>query len=178
MMNGKTAHRRMRSIWLALFVSCLMLCVPHLFGQSTKQGSPVTTVKTPEWFTTVPIDSGHVTARGQGRSRDRQVAYDKAVAEARRRIADMVMRRRKALLLAIETESGSLREKRAEPVTLTGSTPTKQSLIRRGRMWTAYVLMSVTEKSIHESILSWLHNDAGWYGEVKGTKALQEFETR
>jgi hypothetical protein len=154
-----------------------MLTTPsQATGQSAKQSRRTTTVKAPDWYNNPPSLRDTLIARGIGKSNDEQVAVDKATLDARSSLAHAIDRRWEELLRAILQEGGPHLEWTPEPVTLAGSTPKQQKLARRGKVWTAYVLVVMPEVSGRAVLLQRLHRDAQWYERVRNTNAVRSLE--
>jgi hypothetical protein len=146
--------------------------VPQPRAQLNRSGR----VKAPVWFDKMPVDDSSVVARGRGESKDRQVALDKAVADARSTLAAMVEVRWKDLLTAIRKEGVAPPTVADKSVTLMGSKSTMQKSVKRGKIWTAFVLVAIPRSSVSTEIVMRLHHDLDWYAKAKGTRAVRELE--
>jgi hypothetical protein len=149
---------------------------PLLFGQTGRLSSRAPRIKAPEWYLKVPSDDSSLVARGRADSKDQQVAVDKAATAARSGLADTLERRWKDLLLAIQKEGAGPPAWTGDSVTLEGSTITTQKTYKRGRIWTAFVLVRLPESSVRSVLVQRLHRDADWYSMVKDTKPVRAFE--
>lgn len=175
----------MRSSALAAPFLSLMLVVTTLvtigdvaqvFGQTGKQMNRPARIKAPEWYDRVPADDSSLVARGSAYSKDQQVAVDKAAATARSRLAATIDLRWKELLQAIRKEGSAAPGWTGETVTLEGSRITLQKTFKRGRIWTAFVLVALPKSSVRSVLVERLHRNAEWYSGVKDTKAVRECE--
>jgi hypothetical protein len=163
----------------SLLVVCAVIIVgsgPQAFGQTTRRESSIIPAGAPEWYERVPTDSTGLIARGTGKSKDQQVAIDKAIAGARRTLAIWVNRRWRALVEAIAKESGLHADVNTKSITLIASTVLKQSAVKRGKLWTAFVLVFLPESSIRRALDRRLHENAEWFSQIQGTKTAIEFE--
>jgi hypothetical protein len=159
--------------------ACAGLCIGYVHdgtAQASRRPARVAAIKTPEWYDKIPSDSAHLVARGTGKSRDQQVAVDKATAAARASLAKSIELQWSRLMAAIQKESGARRSGPTEPVTLLGSTVTQQQIAKRGKIWTAFVLVAVPRESVHTVLVQRLHSNEEWYSSVKHSKAVLEFE--
>ena len=147
------------------------------FGQTGKPVNRPPRVRAPEWYDKVAADDSNLVIRGRADSKDQQVAVDKAVATARSGLAATIDSRWKDVLLAIQNEGVAVPEVTEDSVTLEGSMIIKQKTSRRGRIWTAFVLVALPKSSVRSVLVERLHRDAEWYSRVKHTQAVREFET-
>jgi hypothetical protein len=172
-------HFFRRLVVMSLFLICSMPIIPsgaQPAAQSSKQSSRSSAVTAPDWYDKVPPDSANLVAKGRARSNDQQVSLDKAVAIARASLAKSVEKKWLVLLQAIQKENGTRWVGEVESVTLVGSVPKMQKTVKRGKYWTAFVLVALPLESLHASIEQRLHSDARWYSAVKETKVVREFE--
>jgi hypothetical protein len=149
---------------------------PLLHGQTARTSNRTSRITAPEWYLKVPADDSSLVSRGKADSKDQQVAVDKAATAARSRLADRIERRWKELLLAVQKEGVAPPAWTVESVTLQGSTITMQKTYKRGRVWTAFVLVCLPKSSVRSVLVQRLHRDADWYSMVKDTKAVRAFE--
>jgi hypothetical protein len=133
-------------------------------------------VKAPEWYEKLPGDPANFQARGSGKSKDMQVAIDKAVVEARASIVREIDARWKALLAAIRNETHVGDPGKAGTVTLSGTSVVRQTAVKRGRAWTGFAVVSLSEEGIHNELIRRLHQNAEWYERVKGSRGVLDFE--
>ena len=175
-MLAQASFRLAVPLVLTVSGTVIILSSAQVFGQHLKQVNRSQADRAPEWFNTVPPDSGNLIARGKAKSRDRQVAIDKAVAAARLSLAKSVDHRWEELVQAIQKECGSSWERRSEPVTLIGSTLKMQKSTKRGKLWTAFVLVALPEESVSAVMEQRLHRDAQWYSVVRDTRTVRQFE--
>jgi hypothetical protein len=174
----RNTFRHRVGAWL-LAICGLMIGIEdaQVFAQSLKQTNRSGSITAPDWYDKVPPDSANLVARGKARSNDQQVAIDKAVAFARASLAKSIERKWADLLKAIQKESASRWQGKGESVTLIGSVPKMQKTVKRGRYYTAFVLVALPLESVHASLEQRLRSDMQWYSTVKDTKAVREFET-
>jgi hypothetical protein len=142
-------------------------------GQSSRQSKRVATVITPEWYNDPPSVPDTLIARGKGKSNDQQIAIDKATSEARSSLAHSIDHRWEVLLRTIQEEGGAPLAWTSEPVTLAGSTLRMQKVFKRGRTWTAYVLVGLPEASVRGVLMQRLQRNAQWYEGVRNTNAVR-----
>jgi hypothetical protein len=162
---------------LVIMVGMITLGDPHdLFAQTVKQKRLPVRVKTPEWYDKVPADDSSLTARGRADSKDQQVAVDKAVASARSGLVEGIDRQWNNLLKAIQNEGVAIPVWTGEAVTLEGSTLKMQKTFKRGRIWTAFVLVRLPQSFVRSVLEERLRRDADWYSRVKDTRAVREWE--
>ncbi len=164
------------SLILIVLTIAIIVDVADVFGQTGKPTNRPSRFKAPEWYDRVAAVDSNLVARGRGDSKDQQVAVDKAAATARSGLAATIDRRWKDLLLAIHKEGVAGPEGTEESVTLEGSMIFKQKTFRRGRIWTAFVLVALPNSSVRSVLAQRLHRDAEWYDRVKDTKAVRAFE--
>jgi hypothetical protein len=162
---------------LLLTLLGLSVAFPQTFCQPSTKPKPGASARPPDWYNDPPSAPDTLIARGKGRSRDEQVAIDKAVADARSALARSINHRWQELLGAIEKEGGPHRAWTPEPVTLARSIPMIQKAVKRGATWTAYVLVGLPETSARNILHARLHRDTAWYGAVRNTQAVRTFET-
>jgi hypothetical protein len=160
----------------ALCTLVLFLDLDLAPGQSTKQNKRQSVVIAPVWYTDPPSVQDTLIARGKGKSNDEQVAIDKAVFEARSSLAHTIDQRWERLLRTIQDEGGPDLTWTSEPVTLAGSMLRLQKVSKRGRVWTAYVLVALPEESVRAVLLQRLQKDAQWYERVRNTNAARALE--
>lgn len=172
-----TSVRHVVVFVLAFSGAATFLCDVHAFGQHARPGTRTPAVPVPDWYVTLPTDNENLLAAGRGRSSSLQVAIDKAVVAARAVLAKSIDRRWEALLQAIGKEGGVVPELKPEPVTLVGSTVRTQKTARRGKVWTAFVLVALPEESARSVMQQRLHRDESWYAGVKNTRAVQACES-
>jgi hypothetical protein len=161
---------------LALCALVMLLDHAQAPGQSTTQSKRSSGVIAPVWYNDPPSRGDTLIARGKGKSNDQQVAIDKAVMEARSSLARSIDHRWEVLLEEIEKEGGAHLEWTPAPVTLTGSTPILQKVFRRGKTWTAFILVGLPESSVRIVLLERLRRDVKWYEGVRNTEAVQAAE--
>ncbi len=180
------SHRRARGrvlcvlrnmLLLALSITGLSLGLTPAFCQSPAFTTRTPRVNPPAWYAAPPVIHDTVIARGQGRSNDHQVAVDKAVLEARSALADSIDHAWEGLLWDIEEQTGHGHVSMHEPVTLQGSTVRVQKITKRGRTWTAFVLVGLPEESVRSELLRRLNRDRAWYEKIKDAPAVREIET-
>ena len=164
------------SLMLAVMALVTIGDVAQVFGQTGKPMNRPSRVKAPEWYDKVPADDSTLVVRGRADLKDQQVAVDKAVATARSGLAATIDRRWKELLQEIQKEGLIAPERIEESVTLEGSTMIMQKTSKRGRIWTAFVLVALPKSSVRTVLAERLHRDAEWYSKVKDTKAVRAFE--
>jgi hypothetical protein len=75
-MLARASFRLVVPVILAVSGTVIILSSAQVFGQHLKQVNRSQEVRAPEWFNTVPPDSGNLIARGKAKSRDRQVAIE------------------------------------------------------------------------------------------------------
>jgi hypothetical protein len=167
--------RNTRRVVLALSIWIVSGCPVQLCGQTTQKVGAVDRGTAPEWYMNVPADSGNLLARGTGKSKDEQVAIDKAVVAARSNLMRSVNRKWDSLVRAIEKESGQRSGVKTSSMTLVGSVIQKQSTTKRGKLWTAFVLVSLPQASIRKVLDARLHEDAAWFSRVQHTKAVEAY---
>jgi hypothetical protein len=161
---------------IALCTLGMFLDLAQAPAQSLRQSKRTSGVGAPDWYNVPPSVPDTLIARGKGKSNDQQVAIDKAIFDARSSLAHSIDHRWEILLRTIQNEGGGTLAWTSEPVTLAGSTLRMQKVFKRGRTWTAYVLVAVPEGSLRTVLLQRLHRDAQWYEGVRNTNAVRELE--
>jgi hypothetical protein len=167
---------KLTSLVVVVISMMIMSDGPLLHGQTARRPNRPTRITAPEWYVKVPADDSSLVGRGRADSKDQQVAVDKAATAARSGLAAIVERRWKELLMAIQKEGAGPPAWTGESVTLEGSTITMQKTYKRGRVWTAFVLVCLPKSSVQSVLVQRLRRDADWYSMVKDTKAVRAFE--
>jgi hypothetical protein len=166
----------LNGIHIAIAGTVLLFPLQIAAGQPPQQSKRPATVTVPSWYLDPPSVNDTLIARGKGKSNDEQVAIDKAITHARGSLARKIDERWRDLLRGIEKESGVHLAWTPGEVVLKGSTARMQQVFRRGRVWTAYVLVGLSEASARDVLLRRLHHDSQWYEKVKDTKAVRDLE--
>lgn len=146
-------------------------------AQAKKQATRPAPITPPSWFEKVPVDEKNVVARGRAEAKDQQLAIDRAVLAARGDIAGVLEGRWKELTVDVRREGFSTAEPAWEPFTLKKSTIKKQRAFRRGKTWTAFVLVSIPKTSIPALLLERARGNQGWYSTVKESRAIRKLDT-
>ena len=170
---------RRSPLWcvIALCTLGMFLDLAQAPGQSSRQSKRTSGAAAPDWYNDPPSVPDTLIARGKGKSNDQQVAIDKAIFEARSSLAHSIDHRWEILLRAIKEEGGPLLAWTQEPVVLGGSTLRLQKVFKRGRTWTAYVLVALPEGSVRAVLLQRLQRDEQWYEGVRNTSAVRALES-
>ncbi len=152
------------------------ICGSTQTRKGTKRTPPLVS---PRWYDTLPSDASNLFARGRAESKDQQLAIDKAVMAAREEIALRCEEQWTTLLVSIRTEDASLpaADSGWGPVTLTKTRIRQQKAVRKGKTWTAFVIVSLPRSSLHSLLLERLHRDDRWYSQVKNSRAVLRFES-
>jgi hypothetical protein len=163
---------RAHSLGLILLVLSLWPAVEATQAQSKKKPSRV---KEPAWFTAPPKDTVNLIVRGKAEAPDMQLAIDKAGVAARGDLASKVDSSWQKVLGALGKEMpecGRPSQSSTE-VTLTGTKIREQKTVKKGKKYTAYVLISWPNASFAAALLARAKEDTVWYDSVKDAKVIQ-----
>jgi len=163
---------RSHHVGLIMLVLSFWPAVEATQAQSTKKPSRV---KEPAWFAAPPKDTVNLIVRGKAEAPDMQLAIDKAGVAARGDLASKVDSSWQKVIEALGKEMpncGRPSQASAE-VTLTGTKIREQKTVKKGKKYTAYVLISWPNASFDAALLARAKEDAGWYDSVKDAKVIQ-----
>ncbi len=142
---------------------------------SAHAGRKAPRVKEPAWFVTPPKDKENLISRGKAEGSDMQLAIDEAVLAARGEFASKVESSWQELLdsLGKEMPNCGAPLRSSTEVVLGGTRVRQQKTMKRGKQFTAYVLVSWPKASLGAALLARAQEDAEWYDEVKGTVVVR-----
>jgi len=163
------------SLMLAVMALVTIGDVASGFGQTGKPMNRPSRVKAPECMTRSLPMTAILSYGGERIQKISKFSVDKAVATARSGLAATIDRRWKSCSRDSERRTDCTGADRGI-VTLEGSTMIMQKTSKRGRIWTAFVLVALPKSSVRTVLAERLHRDAEWYSKVKDTKAVRAFE--
>ncbi|ABB23325.1 hypothetical protein [Pelodictyon luteolum] len=149
--------------------------------QETKLG------KAPGWYDDIHKDNDYIFAANTQRSRDLQLALDKATAAGRAEIARKVAVQVKSIQKRFIDEVGngmdsktgdlfSQVEKNIASECLAGSVVTKQNIVKEGEFFRAYVLVSYPVGKANAEFLESIKSREYSLTRMRATKAFAELE--
>ncbi|KZK74582.1 MAG: hypothetical protein A3K90_02385 [Pelodictyon luteolum] len=143
--------------------------------------------KAPGWYDDIHKDNDYILAANTQRSMDLQLALDKATAAGRAEIARKVAVQVKSIQKrfidevgnGMDTKTGDLFtqvEKNIASESLAGSIVTKQSIVKEGEFFRAYVLVSYPVGKANAEFLESIKNREYSLTRMRATKAFRELE--
>jgi len=161
-----------RFVVLIVLVLGLSLASEAWSAQAPRKASRV---KEPTWFVTPPQDKENLISRGKAEASDMQLAIDGAVFAARGWFASKVDSSWQELLdsLGKEMPNCGAPLRACTEVALTGTKVRQQRTMKRGKQFTAYVLVSWPTASLAAALLARAQEDSEWYDQVKGTMVVK-----
>jgi hypothetical protein len=169
----------MNSLRAVGVVLLLGMSFVQLGAQTKKVHSAASNDHIPVWWTKLPRGTNASYVRGKAQSAEKQLAIEKATAEARADIAAMVESRWQDLLQAIHADNPQTPPPPAvDSITdLKGTRIAKQTAVRYKRFWTAYVVVAYPSRLLQTALLGRARGLAEWYSQVKNTQAIRSLES-
>jgi hypothetical protein len=142
---------------------------------SAQTGRKAPRVKEPAWYVAPPEDKENLIARGKAEASDTQVAIDEAVFAARGEFARKVDSLWQELLdsLGKEMPNCGAPLQASTEVALAGTKVRQQKTMKRGKTFTAYVVVSWPKASLDAALFARAQEDVEWYNKVKGTMVVR-----
>jgi hypothetical protein len=142
-------------------------------------------VRPPDWYLDVPTHDDYLYAVGTEKSRDLQVAVDKAAVKGREELGKQLDLQLKAIESSFAEETGLQDDlelktayKSAVNVavqkTLVGSSVKKKHLVQEGELWRAYVLMELPKDQIEKAIVAGVNANADLKAKIGNSEAFRE----
>ena len=159
---------------VALIVMALPLW-PGAEARAAQSDTKVAPVKEPAWYVNPPKDKENIIVRGKAESGDKQLALDKAVLAARSELALKVDSSWQDFLGTLRKEMPTCSEplRGSGDVALAGTKIRKQKSTKKGKVYTAFVLVAWPRASLNPALYARAQEDAWWYDRVKGTVAVR-----
>lgn len=166
----------------------LGLVVIYVGCGGSKHNLPATTEgEEPEWYTNVPEDPNILFAAKTATSRDKQLAVDKAVQDARAEIAKQLEVKIQGLEKRFTEETGigedsqlldqfTKANKSIVNQSLIGSKIEKQKTIKDGNTYRAYVLVKLPLGAAKEALLQQIKQNEQIYTRVRASQTFQELD--
>jgi hypothetical protein len=149
------------------------------FAQSAKRKVVPPKEKVPAWWSTLPRSETETFFRGKGESKDQQLAIDKAAMEARTGLANEIRRQWGELIASANGEGVTPPPSaKTDQIPVHDSKIAKQSASKKGKMWTAYVLVSYPRTEIDRSLLELARADEAWYRQASNTPGVKRLLQR
>jgi hypothetical protein len=179
-------EEKMKKIMLIL--SILTVSLLYVGCGGSKHNLPATTEgDEPEWYTNVPEDPNILFAAKTATSRDKQLAIDKAVQDARAEIAKQLEVKVQGLEKRFTEETGigedsqlldqfTKANKTIVNQSLIGSKIEKQKTIKDGNTYRAYVLVKLPLGAAKEALLKQIKQNEQIYTKVRASQTFQELD--
>ena len=155
----------MNSLRAVAVIFLLGMSFVQLGAQTMKVHSAASNDRIPVWWTKLPRGTNASYVRGKAQSVEKQLAIEKATAEARADIAAMVQSR-----WPPPPAVDSITD-------LKGTRIAKQTAVRYKRFWTAYVVVAYPSRLVQTALLGRARGLAEWYSQVKNTQAIRSLES-
>jgi hypothetical protein len=167
--------------WLCLAGAGLLACIPcsvEIVRAQQKGPSP------PSWYSKPAANPQVLVAKASAASKDKQLAIDKAVHDARVELGQMVRSRIDSIRRSAEREAaldkeGTQRYTQAGSnivTVLKGSRVRNQRQIRKGKVWTAFVVVEIPLGATSAALLAAVKDDAlltQTFGPTQAFRALE-----
>lgn len=162
---------------LALYVGC---------GGASKTNLPATSEgEEPEWYMNVPSDPNILFAAKTATSRDKQLAVDKAVQDARAEIAKQLEVKIQGLEKRFQEETGvgedsqlldqfTKANKSIVNQSLVGSKIEKQKTVKDGNTYRSYVLVNLPLGAAKEALVQQIKKNEQMYTKVRASQTFDE----
>jgi hypothetical protein len=169
----KLQFRRWPCVLAGLAVLCLFAVNPVSAQASRARKLPP--LKFPSWYQTLPKDKDNLLARGMEQGADMQLSIDKAAAVARMALGAQLEAQWLGTLSQARTELPGLRDPQynKDEAKLTGSSIRFQKAVKRGKLYTAFVLVAWPKSSVREALQARAREDGAWLESAKDSKTVQ-----
>lgn len=160
-----------------------------IFGCASSQKglSEAATGAVPEWFSNPPQDPNYLFAATTATSQDLQLAIDKAITSARAEIGRQTEVRVKALQKRFDEEVGigddaqllqqfTAATKTVVSTSLSGSRVSKQTQVKDGNLWRAYVLVEYPIGAANEAFMQQIKKNNQMYTRFRASETFKELE--
>jgi hypothetical protein len=162
-----------RDVIRTLLVVAICVALPSAVpGQVSRTAGRAAPVTPPKWYPNPPTDSASLVARGQAKANDQQLAIDRAVLVARTDIALALQSRWKRLIQEIRAEGITASEPAWDPFVIKDCKTLKQQAVKRRKIWTAFVLVTLPTSSVSPLLMEKAQSDSRWYQLVRNTRAI------
>jgi hypothetical protein len=156
----------LRRITTLLMLTALgILCGPPIPGAAVRAQQK--SVAVPSWYSKLPHEPRVLYAKATATSKDKQLAIDKALHDARMDLGRMVqgrvdsIRRSAEKEIALERDAAERYTKAAEQisVSLKGSRIKNQKQSRKGKTWTAFVVVELPVGAMSDALVRAVRDD-------------------
>lgn len=166
--------------WIGLTALGLLIGTPAA-GQVVKARQKPATA--PAWYSRLPNDARVLYAKATATSKDKQLAIDKAVHDARVELGRLVQGRVDSIRRSVEREAGLDRDGTERfanigqkiSVELKGSRVKNQKQSRKGKTWTAFVVVELPVGAASDALVRAVKDDgtlSPTFGPTQAFRAL------
>lgn len=173
--------KKLSFLFLSLLLSFVLISCSSSSLPSTSEGD------VPEWYLNPPKDPNYFYVASTATSRDMQLAFDKATADARAELARKVgvtvddIVKKFSEEIGTEENSQLLQQfttatKQVTSQTISGTNVSKKHIVKSGSNWRAYVLLEYPLGAANQMILQQIKQNEEMYTRFRATQTFQELE--
>ncbi len=168
-----------RSLRVIIPALMALMCLASFSDAQSWKPKKLPPLKIPAWYQTIPRDKDSWLARGREDAADMQLSVDKATLVARVSLASILESQWQDLLLTLRKEMTGVRDPAytKDEATLSGTTVRFQKVVKRGKIYTAFVLVALPKSACMKALRARAHEDGEWFEGVKESRVIKTLET-